>query len=243
MPVDILKQKDIAINWLSLVTKLQPPDSVIISYSGSEIIVGFSHFKKIFHFINLRKEVDFVYCHSLSWSSIRSQNLFLITPLQWNNLSIAPGINISHPSFSGKQWTALCGRHIQLPTQVYFDISRVYFYNCGGIMYIFMRFTERGTVGLGRYSSHLGPPSSLLAFYSLAGLFSDQRNTCMAVAARASRIYPKSRLFFQMQVINPDTVLISFTEIYIFFLQSFWRKSERYNFRKRLTYIWESSYI
>lgn len=45
MPVDILEQKDNAINQLSLVTKLQPLDTVIMSYSGSEIIFGFSYLK------------------------------------------------------------------------------------------------------------------------------------------------------------------------------------------------------
>ena len=56
----------------------------------------------------------------------------------------------------------------------------------------------------------------LQPFQNLAGLFSYQLNTCMAMAARKSRIHNKSILFFQMQAINPNTVLISFPERHSF---------------------------
>lgn len=42
----MLQQKDNAINRLSLVMKLQPPDTVIVSYSRSKIIFGSSHIKR-----------------------------------------------------------------------------------------------------------------------------------------------------------------------------------------------------
>lgn len=84
-------------------------------------------------------------------------------------------------------------------------------------MYIFMSLTERVTVGLGRYFQPLGSLSNLLSLSKAwQDYFHYQLNTCMAMAARESGFHNESILFFQMQVINANTVLTLFTERYIF---------------------------
>lgn len=96
--------------------------------------------------------------------------------LKLNNLSIAPGIKISHPCFSGKQWATLCGRHAR-PGLARRRWHKPCSFSSMHTLCAFYELDRGDQVGMERGLECLGTPSSSHSLpKDCEGLFSYQLN-------------------------------------------------------------------